>query len=31
MDGHILDIFEKPFIKSQLNLYRVANLCLIKG
>ncbi len=31
MDGLILEQFEKPFIKSQLNLYKVANLCLIKG
>lgn len=31
MDGLIFENFEKPFIKSQLNLYKIANFCLIKG
>lgn len=31
MDGLIFENFEKPFIKGQLNLYKIANLCLIKG
>ena len=31
MDGLILERFEKPFIKGQLNLYKTANLCLIQG
>jgi hypothetical protein len=31
MDGLILERFEKPFITSQLNLYKTANLCLIQG